>query len=431
MLRRFDTPLFVLLSSLGLWLLGNSVSSWGQTCPALQGCSNTISATADYATIGGGWANVVSDDYATVGGGINNEAQDTATVGGGYANSSTAYAATVGGGSSNSANGNYASVGGGYNNAATIDYATVGGGRNNTATAKWATVNGGGENDATGERSVISGGYNNTASKEYTTIGGGIKNLASGPRATVGGGYLNTASGFGATVPGGGANTALGNYSWAGGLQARAWQKGSFVWADTTGANFPSTAANQFNVRASGGTRIFTNGAATVGVRLLPGSNAWSIASDRALKEDFQDIDKQAVLANVQQLEIQNWKLKDEEGNIRHIGPVAQDFHVAFGLGSDEHFIHTGDAVGVSLVAIQALAERNESLAEQNQALERQVKEFQHQLVEQHRAVAGRVDMLQQENAELRQQLSQVLQQMQALVHEGQDGYRREPILTE
>ena len=53
--------------------------------------------------------------------------------------------------------------------------------------------------------------------------------------------------------------------------------KGAFVWADATPADFASTTINQVNVRASGGARIFSNSAATVGVRLAPGSNAWSI----------------------------------------------------------------------------------------------------------------------------------------------------------
>jgi hypothetical protein len=34
---------------------------------------------------------------------------------------------------------------------------------------------------------------------------------------------------------------------------------------------------------------------------------------------------------------------------------VAQDFHAAFGLGSDDKFIATVDADGVALAAIQAL----------------------------------------------------------------------------
>jgi len=417
MLRRLNIPLLVIGSGLGLWLLGNSSLSWGQTCPVTHGCSTAIVSGADYASIGGGWVNLIGSggDYATVGGGRQNSAtafaatvgggrENSATVsfasvGGGYSNAATAYtatvcggnnneasreSATVGGGAANVAGALSATVGGGAVNAANKDYATVAGGRQNNADATYATVGGGGQNDATGERSVVSGGY---------------LNLASGPRAAVNGGYLNTASGFGAMVPGGAANAALGSYSWAGGLRAKAWQKGAFVWADATGANFPSTAANQFNVRASGGTRIFSNSAATTGVRLLPGSNAWSIVSDRAVKEDFQPVDKQQILANVQQLKIQNWKLKDEAGNVRHIGPVAQEFHAAFGLGSDERSIHTGDAHGVALVAIQALTER--------------------------------VDILQQENAELRQQLSQVMHMVHTLEQKRQSNLKQRVALTE
>jgi len=311
---------------MGWWGIVGSTDSQGQTCQ-----NNYVCTAAP---------NLVGASYGTVGGGGDNTASEvSATVCGGYSNEAIGYRATVGGGS---------------NNTAGKDYATVSGGGANMATQRFSTVGGGGQNEATGERSVVSGGYNNTAS---------------GPRATVGGGYLNTAAGFGAIVPGGGANAAFGNYSWAGGLQAKAWHKGAFVWADTTATNFPSTVANQFNVRASGGTRIFTNGAATVGVRLLPGSNAWSIASDRALKEDFQPVDKQQVLAEVQQLPIQNWKLKDEAGNVRHIGPVAQDFQAAFQLGGDARFLHSGDVDGIALVAIQALAERVHALEEQNRLL--------------------------------------------------------------
>jgi len=55
---------------------------------------------------------------------------------------------------------------------------------------------------------------------------------------------------------------------------------------------------------------------------------------------------------------------------VRHIGPVAQDFHAAFGLGEDERSIHTGDAHRAVLVAIQGLAERNQMLTERVDALQ-------------------------------------------------------------
>ena len=45
----------------------------------------------------------------------------------------------------------------------------------------------------------------------------------------------------------------------------------------------------------------------------------------------------------------------------RHIGPVAQDFHAAFGLGTHETAIATVDADGVALAAIQGLNEKVEA----------------------------------------------------------------------
>jgi hypothetical protein len=40
---------------------------------------------------------------------------------------------------------------------------------------------------------------------------------------------------------------------------------------------------------------------------------------------------------------------------VRHIGPVAQDFHAAFNVGADDKHIATVDADGVALAAIQGL----------------------------------------------------------------------------
>jgi hypothetical protein len=74
--------------------------------------------------------------------------------------------------------------------------------------------------------------------------------------ATVGGGYGNTASGLAAAVPGGELNTAQGNYSFAAGYRAKANHIGAFVWADSTDADFASTAADQFAVRANGGALV-------------------------------------------------------------------------------------------------------------------------------------------------------------------------------
>jgi trimeric autotransporter adhesin len=52
---------------------------------------------------------------------------------------------------------------------------------------------------------------------------------------------------------------------------------------------------------------------------------------------------------------ISPWKYIDDADNIQHLGPMAQDFHAAFGLGASERHIATLDADGVALAAIQGV----------------------------------------------------------------------------
>ena len=49
-----------------------------------------------------------------------------------------------------------------------------------------------------------------------------------------------------------------------------------------------------------------------------------------------------------------------EPESVRHMGPMAQDFHAAFGLGHDDKTISMLDAQGVALAAIQGLNARVE-----------------------------------------------------------------------
>ena len=59
---------------------------------------------------------------------------------------------------------------------------------------------------------------------------------------------------------------------------------------------------------------------------------------------------------------ITSWSYKAEKPSVRHIGPMAQDFYKAFGLGLDEKHITTIDEGGVALAAIQGLHQRNQTL---------------------------------------------------------------------
>jgi hypothetical protein len=87
--------------------------------------------------------------------------------------------------------------------------------------------------------------------------------------------------------------------------------------------------------------------------------SSWINASDRNLKQDFAAVDAQAVLDKVAALPIQSWSYKAQPDQ-KHVGPVAQDFRAAFGLGQDDTSIATVDADGVALAAIQGLNQKLE-----------------------------------------------------------------------
>jgi hypothetical protein len=162
----------------------------------------------------------------------------------------------------NTAKGASATVAGGELNTSGGSSATVGGGENNTANNSTSTVAGGGNNTASGQSAFVGGGTGNTASGEWATVGGGLANTASGNNSSVvGGGSGNQATNIAATVPGGSDNVAGGQYSFAAGYKAQATNNGAFVWADSEGTIFSSTATNQFNVRANGGVVFVTSGA--------------------------------------------------------------------------------------------------------------------------------------------------------------------------
>ncbi len=160
---------------------------------------------------------------------------------------------TVSGGYRNRANGEMSTVSGGGNSRASELYSTVGGGFNNHASQQSSTVVGGETNLASGAGSTVGGGSNNTASGGLSIVSGGGGNDATEAVSTVSGGEFNTASGEYATVPGGSYNEASGRFSFAAGRRAKAVHNGSFVWADTTNADFSSSYTNQFKVRAGNG----------------------------------------------------------------------------------------------------------------------------------------------------------------------------------
>jgi hypothetical protein len=356
--------------------------------------------------VGGGFENQATFDGSTVGGGFHNVASGTsggmATVAGGYKNHATGDNSAVGGGDGNVASGTGSFIGGGGydgNNAS-----------GNQVTGGGSAIGGGVGNAVASLDSVIGGGQVNTiqTGSDNSTIAGGINNT------------INTGSGY-AFIGGGKANTASGSYSFAAGQQAQAVNQGAFVWADSQNAAFASTANDSFNIRAQGGvfldnsTPAINFGGATKQMLNLYGNGfgigvqsdteyfrsvsgyAWfkggshndnqnnpgggtvlmtldnsgnleckgtisgniALTSDRNLKENFMALDAQSVLAKVAALSVEQWNYKTEGQAVRHVGPMAQDFHAAFGLdGADDKHIFVVDEGGVALAAIQGLDQK-------------------------------------------------------------------------
>jgi hypothetical protein len=247
------------------------------------------------------------------------------------------------------------------------DYSTIGGGKENkiAANALFATISGGHRNDigVSSEYSTIGGGYDSNIGNdtELATIGGGYFNDigADSDCSTIGGGYGNNiaSNAFYAVIPGGienGIGTGA-HHAFAAGYRAKANHRGAFVWGDTNDRDVASSANDQFTVRASGGVRFFSNAALTSGVSLATGGGSWTSLSDRNAKENLQQVDTVQILEKVSTLPLTTWNYKSQITSMRHIGPTAQDFHAAFGVGDSDKTITTVDADGVALAAIQGL----------------------------------------------------------------------------
>ncbi len=238
----------------------------------------------------------------------------------------------------------YNSFASGFNSKARSDYSAAIGIGNNAG--GYASV-------AMGGSTVASGAY--STAMGYATTGSGQYSTAMG-RNTVASGDYSTAMGFGVV--------ASGAYSVAAGCYVSTnLQFGSFIFGDnSTATGASSSAPNQMTMRFAGGYRLFSNPSLTSGVLLAPGGGSWTSVSDRNKKENFQFVSGEEVLLQIAAMAIQSWNYKSQDRSIRHLGPVAQDFYAAFGLGESDTTITAVDIDGVNMLAIQALEKRTSEL---------------------------------------------------------------------
>ncbi len=116
------------------------------------------------------------------------------------------------------------------------------------------------------------------------------------------------------------------------------------------------------NLQAANGIILGTNG------NTLLIAATGSGPSDRNLKTGFTAVNPEAILSQVAALPIASWRFTNEVDGVRHLGPMAQDFKAAFGLGNDEKMIGYLDENGVALVAIQGLNEKVEGRSQKEEA---------------------------------------------------------------
>ena len=154
--------------------------------------------------------------------------------------------------------------------------------------------------------------------------------------------------------------TAMGKFATNNGFS------GTFIWSDgsaTAAADtFRNTANNEFAARATGGFRFRTNLGGTTGCNLPAGSGVFNCTSSKLTKENFEAVDGEQVLSVIRNLDITTWNYITEGKNVRHIGPMAEDFYGAFNLGTGNTSIGVQDLASVSLAAVKALEERTAQL---------------------------------------------------------------------
>jgi hypothetical protein len=132
-------------------------------------------------------------------------------------------------------------------------------------------------------------------------------------------------------------------------------------------------ADGEFRLRAPGGialrTSFASNSAAgtggNTGCDLPAGSGTFSCSSSRTIKENFQAVDGEDVLLHIRDTPVTTWSYIGEGTQVRHLGPVAEDFRAAFGLGIGGTSIGLGDIDGVNFAGVKALEARTADLQRQ------------------------------------------------------------------
>ncbi len=110
--------------------------------------------------------------------------------------------------------------------------------------------------------------------------------------------------------------------------------------------------------------------------------------SDVAQKENRDPVEERQVLDRLLEIPIETWNYITEPDAIRHMGPMAQDFFEAYGLGADDR-LSAMDVQGVALASIQALHEIVQEKDAQIVELEARLTELEGRVAEERPSSKG------------------------------------------
>jgi hypothetical protein len=237
-------------------------------------------------------------------------------------------------------------------------------------------------------------GHNGATASSNSAVGvvgssaGGIGRGVMGQATGTGGafGVYGTATGssgtnygvFG-TIPSTGSSTASGvrgeNLSTSGGTGVTAYT------AASSGRSIVAIGSVFIENRsASGSATSATDGLiiqSNSGASGFNSSGALFTPSDRNVKNTFTPIDEIDVLNKLVGLPVTKWHYRNDSKSW-YMGPMAQDFMAAFGLGDKDTVIHGVNADGVALAAIKGL---NTKVEDKSKALEARLNELESRVV--------------------------------------------------
>ncbi len=345
-----------------------------------------------------------------------------------YADKAAFRAGYAGGDEWDNANTGPYSIAAGWETTASGLYSTAFG--HETIASNYFSTALGNSTEASGQNSIAMGhttkamgsssmamGYLTVADGEFATAIG-YDALADGQAATAIG-YVSYALANGATAIGyhvtanGSYSTTIGSY-----VSSNSYE-GSFLIGDhssTLMMNSPS--ANNFRARFANGYRLYTSADLSTGCSLGAGDNAWTTGSDVRTKENFEKVNGEDFLQKIAAFDLVSWNYKGQDSRIfRHYGPMAQDFHAAFGkdkygtIGNDTT-INQADFDGVNLIAIQALEKRTREESQKSKVKNEKLEKENARLIIGQEVLKHEIAVLKNQN----ENLAKRMQQLEALV---------------